>query len=171
MRTDRVQLADSGIEVRPAFREGDQLPAGRYDIRLSLDPNEPIWIAEIPQLQGCRAYATSREEALEALYELADAYVRMAEQDGEVLPPPVAGVSAECSGRFLLRVSPSLHKSLSLRARLEGVSLNKLCTELLAWGLGARSVAAAGVYGVAPEQTARWGVRETRPVATRPDKG
>jgi predicted HicB family RNase H-like nuclease len=142
----------------------------RYEIRPGLDPGERIWVAEIPQLQGCRAYAASREEALKALYETADAYVRIAQEDGEVLPPPIASPPAEHSGRFLMRVSPSLHRSLSLRARLEGVSLNKLCTELLAWGLGARSTASAAqpIYPASAGQAPQLQVREAQREPERP---
>lgn len=142
----------------------------RYEIRLNLDPDERIWVAEIPQLQGCRAYAASGEEALEALYETADAYIRIAQEDGEILPPPIPSAPAEYSGRFLMRVSPSLHKSLSLLARLEGVSLNKLCTELLAWGLGARSgaYAAQAIYPASTGQAPQLQVREAQPKPERP---
>jgi len=43
-----------------------------------------------------------------------------------------------CSGRFLLRIDPSLHAALRQAAAAHGISLNTLCTRRLARPMGAR---------------------------------
>jgi hypothetical protein len=56
---------------------------------------------------------------------------------------------SDCSGRFVLRVSPALHRRLRDCARGDGVSLNALCVRLLDAGLslgsGGSARAAAGL--------------------------
>jgi antitoxin HicB len=112
----------------------------RYDVivRNLGAENDYYWTAEIPQLDGCKAYGQTREAAMEALQGVAEAYVEIAEEDGEPLPLPLAEVPQRYSGRFVVRVTASLHRSLAERAKAEGVSLNHLCYELLAMGIGER---------------------------------
>lgn len=103
--------------------------------------NDNYWLAEIPQLDGCKAYGRTAQEALEALGGVAEAFLDLATADNKALPMPLTSVPrGRYSGRFVVRVSPSLHKSLAMRAKAEGVSLNHLCCELLAAGIGDRSV-------------------------------
>jgi antitoxin HicB len=112
----------------------------RYEVRvrnLGAD-NDHFWAAEIPQLDGCKAYGPTREAAFEALQGVAEAFVEIAEEDGDPLPLPLSEVPQSYSGRFVVRVTSSLHKDLAERAKAEGVSLNHLCYELLAAGIGER---------------------------------
>jgi predicted HicB family RNase H-like nuclease len=51
------------------------------------------------------------------------------EQDGRALPKPLSGKAY--SGRFVLRVSPPVHKALAIRAQTAGKSLNTYCVEKL----------------------------------------
>jgi len=44
---------------------------------------------------------------------------------------PVSSSSREFSGRFVLRVPPSLHQMLTLRAAAQGMSLNGFCEQIL----------------------------------------
>ncbi len=39
------------------------------------------------------------------------------------------------SGKFIIRVSACLHERLSKRAKIEGISLNRLCSDLMEFGL------------------------------------
>jgi len=119
----------------------DLEPWERYQVSVvNLGPeNGYEWLAEIPQLDGCRAYGDTKEQALRALEQVAREFVRILAEAGEALPPPVYRAPGAHSGRFVVRVSPTLHKSLAQRARQEGVSLNHLCSELLAQGIGFRS--------------------------------
>ncbi|MDP2873100.1 MAG: toxin-antitoxin system HicB family antitoxin [Bacillota bacterium] len=65
----------------------------------------------------------------------------------------------EYSGRFVVRVTPSLHKALARRARAEGVSLNHLCGELLAQGIGSGPAHPEGRACPELAQTASAGLR------------
>ena len=112
----------------------------RYEVRvrnLGAD-SDFYWVAEIPQLDGCKAYGPTRASAMGALEGVAQACVDIAEEDGDSLPLPLSEVPQDYSGRFVMRVTASLHRDLAERAKVEGVSLNHLCYELLAMGLGER---------------------------------
>ncbi len=52
------------------------------------------------------------------------------------------------SGKFILRLSPSFHRSLAMRASTAGVSLNQYCTRLLQ--LSGQAQPAIGPRGSAP---------------------
>jgi antitoxin HicB len=115
-------------------------PWERYEVRVrNLGPeNDYYWMAEIPQLDGCKAYGQTQETAMEALQGVAEGFVEIAEEDGDPLPAPLSEVPRQYSGRFVVRVTSSLHKALAERAKVEGVSLNHLSYELLAAGIGER---------------------------------
>jgi predicted RNase H-like HicB family nuclease len=60
----------------------------RYEVRIkNLGPENSFdWLAEIPELDGCRAYGETREAALEALRAVAGVYVRIGLEDNNPLP-------------------------------------------------------------------------------------
>jgi antitoxin HicB len=72
------------------------------------------------------------------LQELRDAirsWVLTAREFGDEIPPPAS--KHRYSGKFVVRVPASLHRSLALRAGVEGVSLNQLVSTLLSGGVAA----------------------------------
>ena len=66
------------------------------------------------------------EELCQAVAEAVELY----KADGKPLPPATAG--KKYSGRFVLRVSPDLHRNLAVRALRRGESLNAYCQRILA---------------------------------------
>ena len=66
-------------------------------------------------------------EARQSFEESVDFYLRMCADEGREPETPF-------SGKFLLRISPELHRSLSAEAQAKRVSLNDLVTEILASG-------------------------------------
>jgi len=100
------------------------------------EDEEGGYVAEIKELRGC----ITQGETLEDLYDLIDdaknAWIAAAFEQGIEIPEPED--MQEYSGRFVVRISRSLHRGLTRQAKQEGVSLNQHVSNLLT----------AGLYGV-----------------------
>lgn len=57
-----------------------------YVFRAEVEEEDGCWVAEIPSLPGCATEGDSKEEALEALREAAQAYVDVMSEHGDPLP-------------------------------------------------------------------------------------
>jgi len=93
------------------------------------------WLAEIPDLPGCISDGETPEEAVHNVLEAQKAWLAVARERGRDIPEPTQ-MSEDYSGKFTLRLPKSLHRQLSLRAQMEGVSLNQLILHLISYGLG-----------------------------------
>jgi antitoxin HicB len=94
-----------------------------------------VFVASVPELEGCFADGDSVEEALSNLDRVLRDWLELALEEGTALPEPRRQDEQVYSGRFSVRVPRSLHRRLSLRADDEGVSLNQLVALLLAQAL------------------------------------
>ncbi|MCX6598531.1 MAG: type II toxin-antitoxin system HicB family antitoxin [Acidobacteria bacterium] len=90
---------------------------------------------EYPDLPGCLSDGSTPEEALVNGRDAVKAYLTSCAAHGDPMPRP-----SDASGQWRQRVPRSLHARLTARARQEGVSLNALVTEMIAEGLGKRTV-------------------------------
>lgn len=63
-----------------------------YILHEPSEETEDMYIAEIPALQGCRAWGETPEETLEILKSLAVIFIESHLEDGDPLPPEIAGV-------------------------------------------------------------------------------
>lgn len=84
---------------------------------------------EVLDLPGCGAYGESISEALEKIEEAKEAWIRARLKRGLDIPEPIK--EEDFSGRYLLRISPRLHKELTVRAKREGISLNQYIKRIL----------------------------------------
>ncbi len=91
------------------------------------------YLVEFPDLPGCIADGETIDEALKEAESAMKSWIETAKSFGDAIPEP--GISTKYSGQWRLRVPKSLHAALTLRAKLEGVSLNTLSAVLLAEGL------------------------------------
>ena len=114
-----------------------QLP---YSILLHevVDNSEKYWIAEVPELPGCKSHGSTVEEAVKSVEEAKKDWVLDSLEKDEEVPVPVERDSY--SGKMLVRMSRSLHRSLSLIADAERLSLNQLIVTILAKEVGRLSV-------------------------------
>lgn len=96
------------------------------------------WLAEIPDLPGCASDGETPEEAVRNVLEAQRAWLTVARERGRDIPEPTH-ISEDYSGKFTLRLPKSLHRQLSLRAQMEGVSLNQLVLHFISYGLGMSS--------------------------------
>lgn len=102
------------------------------------DEGEKYWVAEVPDLPGCRSHGSTVEEAVKSVEEAKKDWILDSIKEGEEVPTPVE--RDRYSGRILVRMSRSLHRSLALVAESEKLSLNQLIVTMLAKEVGRLSV-------------------------------
>jgi antitoxin HicB len=91
-----------------------------------------VFIASIPELEGCFADGDTVEDALANLNQVLRDWLEIALEERARIPEPRRQDDQLYSGRFSVRVPRSLHRRLSLRAEAEGASLNQFVGVLLA---------------------------------------
>ncbi len=107
-----------------------------YPVSLVKD-GEGSYLAECPDLKGCISCAPTINEALGMIEDAKTAWIETAIESNIEVPEPKELQSY--SGNFKLRIPKSLHKSLVITAREEGISMNQLCVYLLSRELEKRS--------------------------------
>lgn len=87
------------------------------------------FIGSAPPLIGQCCHGDTEEDVYRQLAVIADEWVEDMERCGE--PLPEASASRKYSGKFIVRVSPEIHRALTIRAMLERQSLNAYVEEAL----------------------------------------
>lgn len=100
---------------------------------------EGDFVVRIDELPGCAAHGNTPQEAFEVLEEAKQLWITDCLESGDPVPEP-ATEEALPSGKWVQRVSRTLHQKLVSLARREHVSLNQLVTSLLAEAVGTRRV-------------------------------
>ena len=99
-----------------------------YRVVWSEDDSEFVGLcAEFPSLS---VLSKGRREAFDGIVDLVDNVAQEMVKNGEEPPPPIS--EKQYSGKFQVRVPPSLHKELALKAAEEGLSLNRYASYKLA---------------------------------------
>ena len=91
------------------------------------------YIGSVPGWIGPCCHGDDEAKVYQELCEVVDEWIEIYKKDGRPLPPPTA---RSYSGKFVLRTGPDLHKALSVRALLEGESLNTLVVRALRKSIG-----------------------------------
>lgn len=99
-----------------------------YTIRLK-ENEDGTFFAETEELPGCITEGDTKQEALKMLEDAKKAWLEAALNRKIPIPEPAPD---EFSGKLNLRLPKFLHRSLSYRAKQEGVSLNTLISSTLA---------------------------------------
>jgi len=87
-------------------------------------PNgDGTWFARVLEFPGCMTEGDSQALALEMLEDATALWIRAHLEDRVPIPEPFGDDAF--SGKFVVRVSRSLHRDLTRRSELEGVSLNQ----------------------------------------------
>ena len=106
-----------------------------YRMEVVPDIEEGGYMASFPELPGCLTCADTMEELIVNAQDAKKAWLEASLADGDIIPEPITGEDArEYSGQFKIRMPKSLHRSLSLRAKAEGISMNQYCIYLLSKG-------------------------------------
>ena len=101
-----------------------------YRVTWSAEDEEYVGLcSEFPSLSWL---ADSPNEALRGIRELVAEVVADMQGNHEMTPEPFA--TRNFSGKFMVRVSPDLHRQLTLEAAESGISLNRLASDKLRKG-------------------------------------
>ena len=100
-----------------------------YALEIIPDIDEGGFVAEYPELPGCITAGETMSEVVSNAELAKEEWMVAALEDGYPIPEPLG--SGEYSGQFKLRIPKTLHRSLSLHAKKEGISMNQYCLYLL----------------------------------------
>jgi len=88
------------------------------------------YVIRYPDLPGCITQVDDPAEIASMAEEIKELWLASEHEHGEEIPPPAGG--SDYSGKFVVRLPRSLHRSLAEAAEREGVSLNAYVTAVLA---------------------------------------
>jgi antitoxin HicB len=111
------------------MKDAENFMNKNYRVALQYDP-DGYWIAEHPELPGCKADGETAQEALSSLDVSRELWIESRLATGLEVPEPQE--APQYSGRFVLRIPKSMHRELANEAEAEGVSLNSLVSNVLA---------------------------------------
>lgn len=97
------------------------------------DGDSPYWVARVAELPHCLIHGDTPGEAIAEIEEVKRDWIKSNLKRGLKIPEPI---KHKHSGQISLRITPSLHKVLTDRAAIEGVSLNQYMTAALAQSVG-----------------------------------
>jgi antitoxin HicB len=100
-----------------------------YPIEIVHDEQDAAWIASVPDLPGCNSYGDSVSAAVDNVTKMKDLWLEGQFNSNQYIPVPTE--EDGFSGKFVLRIPKSLHRSLAYQARKQGVSLNQYASHLL----------------------------------------
>lgn len=104
-----------------------------YRVLLSYDSERKVYSARVPELPPCTGEGATRSEALLNMERELDALLSNLGEHGGRIPAAIDELPA--SGELTVKVSRSLARDLAFHARIEGVELDQLASEILAAGL------------------------------------
>ncbi|MBQ8934261.1 MAG: toxin-antitoxin system HicB family antitoxin [Lachnospiraceae bacterium] len=103
-----------------------------YRMEIVPDTEEGGFTAWFPELPGCITCAETIEDVITDAIDSKKAWIEAALEDNTPIAEPVTEAEiTEYSGQFKLRIPRSLHRSLSIHAKNEGISMNQYCLYLL----------------------------------------
>lgn len=97
------------------------------------DGEGPYYVGRVAELPHCMIHGNTPEEAVSEIGDVKREWIRSNLERGIKIPEPIPNKN---SGQIRLRIPPSLHKMLSDRAMVEGVSLNQYMNAALAQAVG-----------------------------------
>lgn len=103
-----------------------------YRLEIVPDTEEGGYGARYPELPGCITCAETLEGVVSMAEDAKHVWLEAALEEGiEIAEPGEDAELLEYSGQFKLRMPRSLHRSLSVHAKQEGISMNQYCLYLL----------------------------------------
>jgi len=105
----------------------------RYVKLVEWSDEDRCYVGSVPGWIGPCCHGDDEANVYKELCAVVDEWIEIYKKDGRPLPPPA---SRFYSGKFVLRTGPDLHKALSVKALLEGESLNTLVVRALRKRIG-----------------------------------
>jgi len=106
-----------------------KITANDYIKIVEWSAKDRCFIGSAPPLIGPCCHGSDEAAVYRQLGVIVAEWVALYNKEGKPLPAPSAG--KDYSGKFVLRVTPELHKLLAVRAMQEGDSLNAYAARLL----------------------------------------
>jgi len=100
-----------------------------YQVNLSFDPRDDIYVARVPELENCHTHGATPEEAIQNAKDAIELWLETARDKKIPIPEPMG--RKKFSGKFVVRAPEDLHASLAREALRRGKSMNELAIELL----------------------------------------
>ena len=100
-----------------------------YRLEIVEDQEEGGYVVSYPDLPGCITCGDTIEDAMNNAKDAKKAWIEAALEEGIEINEPDS--IEDYSGQFKLRIPKTLHRTLALRARKEGISMNQYCVYLL----------------------------------------
>jgi predicted HicB family RNase H-like nuclease len=104
--------------------------AARYPKVVEWSEEDQCFIGRCPMLFDGAVHGSDEAKVYKELCETAEEWIAILRNDHAALPKPVG--PSKYSGKFMVRIDPTLHQRLSLKAMVEGESLNTLVAKTLA---------------------------------------
>ena len=100
-----------------------------YPMEIVEDEDEGGYVLSFPDLPGCLTIGETIKEAIENSEDAKRQWLKAAIEEGIEIAEPK--LNDDYSGQFKLRIPKSLHRSLALNSKKEGISMNQYCLYLL----------------------------------------
>ena len=94
------------------------------------------WAAEFPDVKGCGGSGNTAEEAVKEAYSNLEYQLKQLEELGLPVPKPLYRKETAYSGKYAVRMSPSLHEDMAILAQQQGISQNAFIVEAIAEKVG-----------------------------------
>jgi predicted HicB family RNase H-like nuclease len=100
--------------------------AGRYAKFVEWSDEDKCYIGRCPDLFAGGVHGTDEATVYAKVCQAAEEWIEALLGDGEDLPE-----AKKYSGKFIVRVNPTVHCRLAAKAKIAGESLNAFCTKVL----------------------------------------
>lgn len=104
--------------------------ADKYTYQIGWSQEDGQFVATVREFPSLSWLDDTRTDAEKGILSLVEEVLADLLENGEPIPQPLG--MREFSGRFNVRISPSLHRKLVREAENEGISLNALVSQKLA---------------------------------------
>ncbi|MBI4411371.1 MAG: type II toxin-antitoxin system HicB family antitoxin [Deltaproteobacteria bacterium] len=101
----------------------------KYKVNITWDPDDKIYVAEVPELDGCMSHGKTEFEALKNVEKAIDGWIHTAKEFNMPIPEPLP--AKKFSGSFNVRIPRDIHRGLVLKATENKISLNHLVSQIL----------------------------------------
>jgi predicted HicB family RNase H-like nuclease len=104
--------------------------ADEYAYHVHYSPEDECYIGQANEFPGLSACADTLEEALQEIKVVVAEGIQLLHERQQAIPTPLSRY--RFSGELKLKITPSLHRTLTLEATRRGVSLDQLINAKLA---------------------------------------
>jgi predicted HicB family RNase H-like nuclease len=101
----------------------------KYTYRVTWSEEDGEYVGLCVEFPSLSWLAATPEEALGGIRAIVAEVVTDLQSSGESVPEPLA--TKQFSGRFMVRIPPTLHRQLAIEAAEAGISLNRLASARL----------------------------------------